>query len=442
MRNVLSLMVFIAVLGIPVSGQESEKDRWLEDFDIAATRFEKNFAQLLRLRGIEAARPERISVARSLCPLLAYYPDGTAGLVFYYHEGATLKIWVLDDDGIEAFARRDITADELVGVDAMLKSSLYVESLQASRAPRLRGEVPTPPRPVVPRDLEESLRLATEVLLPPDVGRAISTKRHLIIVPVLNIGTVPFAILKPFGDGAFLIDRMSLSIAPSLSDVYVSLDRYRNRFRESPRVAFTSDNPLIVGNPLFPQESDWALPQLPGAELEALSVARTIGGRGPLVGDSATESRVLSGIEDADFLYFATHGVASAVEPLDRSFLAFASDDGKSGFLTAREIQQTRLRADIAVLSACQTGLGDVHDAGIIGLSRAFQLAGVPHVVMSLWNVYDDATRELMELFIAELKAGGDFFPADSLRAAMRRLREKRPDPGEWASFVVFGIPY
>jgi len=442
MRTLVCSMVFIAVLALRVSGQASEKDRWLEDFDLAATRFEKNFAQLLHTRGVETTQPGRSWVAAHLCPLLGYYPPGAAGLIFYFHEAGTLKIWVLDDNGVEGFARREISVEELVGLEAMLKDSLFVESLQASRAPRRRGEAPVLRRTAVPRDLEESIRIATEVLLPPAVGRAISTKRHLIVVHVLNIGTIPFAILKPFGDGTFLVDRMSLSIAPSLSDVTVSLDRNAARFHESRRAAFTFDNPLIVGNPLFPQESEWALPQLPGAELEARSVAQAVGGGGPLVGGSATESRVLSGIGDADFLYFATHGVASAIEPLDRSFLAFASGDGKSGFLTAREIQQTKLRADIAVLSACQTGLGNVHDAGIIGLSRAFQLAGVPHVIMSLWSVYDDATRELMELFIGELKAGGDFFPAGALQAAMRRLREKRQDPAEWACFVVFGIPY
>jgi CHAT domain-containing protein len=105
---------------------------------------------------------------------------------------------------------------------------------------------------------------------------------------------------------------------------------------------------------------------------------------------------------------------------------------------TAREIQQTRLSARLAVLSACQTGLGKAHDAGIIGLARAFQLAGVPRVVMSLWSVYDDATAELMQAFARHLRAHA---PAEALRQAMLEVKRHRPDPTEWASFVIFGTP-
>jgi len=441
-HTMAAALLLLAVPVLPIRGQEAGKDRWLADLDAAAATYEKDFAQLLLLRGIEPAEPGSGGAARYIWPLLSYYPRGAVGLVFYCHENDTLSMWVLGDDGIEAFAQRDISADDLVGLEAVVKGALSVESIQASRAPRPRGLVTVSCRPAAARTLEDAIRLATDVLLPPAVGRAIAAKRHLVIVPVLNIGTIPFAILKPFGNDTSLVDRMSVSIAPSLSDVFVSLNRNRYRFGESQRAAFDFESPLVVGNPLYPQQSDWELPPLPGAEREARSVAATIGSCEPLIGRSATESRVRSLIEGADFLYFATHGVASAVEPLDRSFLALASDDGTSGFLTAREIQQARLRADIAVLSACQTGLGDVQDAGIIGLARAFQLAGVQHVIMSLWSVYDDATRELMELFVGELRSGSDFFPAGALRAAMLRLRQRRPDPAAWASFVTFGMPY
>jgi CHAT domain-containing protein len=113
-----------------------------------------------------------------------------------------------------------------------------------------------------------------------------------------------------------------------------------------------------------------------------------------------------------------------------------AGDEGK---WTAKEIQGLDLKAQIAILSACQTGLGKVHDAGIIGLARAFQLAGTPRVVMSLWNVSDEATRKLMVFLVSYLKNG--VVPAEALRRAMVAYKKQEPDPAKWASFILFGTP-
>jgi hypothetical protein len=123
---------------------------------------------------------------------------------------------------------------------------------------------------------------------------------------------------------------------------------------------------------------------------------------------------------------------------MDGSFLALGGSDAASSRWTARAILSSPLGARLAVLSACQTGLGRTVDAGMIGLARAFQLAGVPRVVMSLWSVSDAATAELMRDFVGRLAAAS---PEDALRAAMLSLRAHRPDPAEWAPFVLFGSP-
>jgi len=94
--------------------------------------------------------------------------------------------------------------------------------------------------------------------------------------------------------------------------------------------------------------------------------------------------------------------------------------------------------AKIAVLSACQSGLGKTHDAGVIGLARAFQLAGAPRVVMSLWKVEDAATNELMLTFVKRMK---DNVPSEALRLAMMEVRQKHSEPSQWAPFVLFGTP-
>jgi CHAT domain-containing protein len=123
---------------------------------------------------------------------------------------------------------------------------------------------------------------------------------------------------------------------------------------------------------------------------------------------------------------------------LNGSFIALAGDPARSRW-SALEIQRTRFRARLAVLSAGQTGLGGTHDAGVIGLARGFQISGVPRVVVSLWNVDDSATADLMQTFVQELAARP---PADALRQAMLRTRRAFPEPLQWASFTLFGTPW
>lgn len=87
--------------------------------------------------------------------------------------------------------------------------------------------------------------------------------------------------------------------------------------------------------------------------------------------------------------------------------------------LAAKEIQNLSLRqARLVVLSACQTGLGKIEDAGIIGLARAFKIAGAGEVVVSLWNVDDKVTAELMTSFI-KIYLEGKSNASDALRASM-----------------------
>jgi CHAT domain-containing protein len=92
------------------------------------------------------------------------------------------------------------------------------------------------------------------------------------------------------------------------------------------------------------------------------------------------------------------------------------------------------------VLSACNTGLGEVHPGeGVFGLRRAFVLAGARTLVMSLWRVPDEPTWELMEEFYRRVLAGRG--RADALREAQRAVRSKYPDPYSWGAFICQGDP-
>jgi CHAT domain-containing protein len=106
--------------------------------------------------------------------------------------------------------------------------------------------------------------------------------------------------------------------------------------------------------------------------------------------------------------------------------------------LTASEIADLKLKADLVVLSACSTGKGDITGDGVIGLSRSLFLAGVPSVMVSLWDVDDAATATLMTAFYRNWQSG-KLNKAQSLRQAMLETRKSFPDPSLWAAFNLVG---
>ena len=116
-------------------------------------------------------------------------------------------------------------------------------------------------------------------------------------------------------------------------------------------------------------------------------------------------------------------------------------EEAEDGLLTAEDVSGLDLLAtELVVLSACETGLGEVRTGeGVFGLQRAFTLAGARTLVMSLWSVPDEATRELMEEFYRRILAGEG--RADALRHAQLKLRQKYPDPYFWGAFICQGDP-
>ena len=111
-------------------------------------------------------------------------------------------------------------------------------------------------------------------------------------------------------------------------------------------------------------------------------------------------------------------------------------DGVDDGVLTAQEVAQLDLRGlDLLVLSACQTGLGEITGDGVFGLQRGFKKAGAKSILMSLWNVNDNATHLLMTEFYRGWTSGMTIYAA--LRQAQSVVKEKYPDPKYWAAFIL-----
>jgi len=190
---------------------------------------------------------------------------------------------------------------------------------------------------------------------------------------------------------------------------------------------------------------DGKLEPLPEAEEEVKALGRLYGASRSkvYVGAEAREDRVKSEASRARILHFATHGILNNALPM-YSHLALADGGaGEDGLLEAWELMQLDLRADLVVLSACETARGRIGAGeGMIGFSWAMFLAGVPSIVVSQWKVETAATRDLMVNFHRNLIATKSKpTKAEALRQAALKLM-KTPEtshPFYWAGFVLVG---
>jgi CHAT domain-containing protein len=196
-------------------------------------------------------------------------------------------------------------------------------------------------------------------------------------------------------------------------------------------------------------------PDLPGTKREVQRLARSAGsGTTVLTGENANETALRTrsgqgGLAQYRRVHFATHGIAVPEAP-ELSALVLsqvgASDSlaAKDGYLTMEEIADLKMKADVAVLSACQTGLGRiVAGEGVVSLSHAFLRAGANATLVSQWKVLDKSTRQFMTAVYKRAKNEEMSF-AEAVTETKRAFiageyGEKNTDPLRWAPFVYYG---
>lgn len=370
-------------------------------------------------------------------------PQPEFALLFYHFENDTLYHWLFNHTQLEATASVPLKVDSLITLENTLKFSLSIdERLNVSRSV-IKNE-----RKKYRLKTNQSIPLCSQLLFPPTIRQALIGKKYLIILPILNLSSFPFALLKPWGEEkGMLIDSMSYSFAHNFTQFFQSVETnamgYDQNYRAGKNeIQFTVKDPIVCGNPSFTDQCNNRLKSLPGAEKEAMGVGKYLNTR-VLIGEAARKDSVVSKMRSSNFIYLSTHGWADPESPLDSSFIALYQPGG-CGFLTPREIQTMSLEnKPIVILSACQTGLGMIHEAGIVGLARGFLKAGAQSVIMSLWDVNDQETEKLMSLFVQELKTPHPFFPAEHWRqAVLKYKREGKKAMINWSAFQSFGVPY
>ncbi len=245
-------------------------------------------------------------------------------------------------------------------------------------------------------------------------------KRNLIIVPDGVLWELPFqALIK--SDERYLLDWAAISYAPSLSAFEEMLKAKGQR-----RSSSASVDLVAMGN-----------------SNEVQDIAQVYGNNVRIYkGPEARESQFKAIGADAKVVHLAAHAIADNTSPL-YSYLLMAKEDpasGDDGLLEAWELQRMNLRAELVVLSACETARGRVaRGEGIIGLSWSLLLSGVPTTVLSQWKVESDSTSKLMVAFHRYRKSG--LKDPEALRRAALDLKRNSTyaHPFYWAPFIVIG---
>ena len=266
---------------------------------------------------------------------------------------------------------------------------------------------------------------------------------RVIFIPQKSLFVVPFPALID-ADGKYLIEKHTILTAPAIQVLQLTNQQ---------RKQVLGDKVLVVGNPTMPSipleigEKPEQLPPLPGAQKEALAIAKLLKTTA-ITGNQATKSSIVQQMLKSRIIHLATHGLlddfkglgvpgAIALAPDPPSSLSKEQQSGINGLLTADEILDLKLNAELVVLSACDTGRGKITGDGVIGLSRSLITAGVSSVIVSLWSVPDEPTASLMSEFYQNIQKNPD--KAQALRQAMLTTMKEYPEPKNWAAFTLIG---
>jgi CHAT domain-containing protein/tetratricopeptide (TPR) repeat protein len=386
----------------------------------------------------------------------------------------TLFTWLLRADGaLTLLPPRRVSGTTVSSLVAVVRDGLDVDGSRSAALDPDEFATEDPGTSARPRtgpasrrsaarraSADSALRELARLLLPSVLTTAIAPGAEMVVVPSGGLGTVPFAAL-PMATRTGATQALGLSYAVRYAPSFAALRAAESRpssLASAPgvgRASRATARALVVGNPTMPMvySGRWGtrskMSDLPGAAAEGRAVALRLGAEF-LTGGAATETVVRARLSDAPIIHLATHGLAYGSEAkARRSFVALAADSANDGYLTVAELLDGSirpLRADLVVLSACETGLGSTTvSEGTVGLQRAFLARGARSLLVSLWNVDDAATRLLIERFYMHWLGAEGVSPVISEPEALRRAQAdvaKDPryqSPRYWAAFQLVG---
>ena len=266
---------------------------------------------------------------------------------------------------------------------------------------------------------------------------------QLIIIPDASIGSIPFEALvyeksefNTVKDNVYLINKYA-----------VGYDYAATLFVNKAKNATASNKSgILLAAPVTFESNGQYLQQLPDSKKEIDEIEKLFSNAKmkavSSTGSEASEDMIKSiSLSDFQFIHLATHGIVNQSKPeLSRVFLC--PGEQEDGSLYSGEIYNLKFNANLVTLSACETGLGQIAKGeGIVGLSRALQYAGAQNLIVSLWQVADQSTADLMIEFYNHSLNDSQQGYADDLRAAKLSLLRSQDyyNPYFWAPFILIG---
>ena len=276
--------------------------------------------------------------------------------------------------------------------------------------------------------------------------------KDLIIVPDGELLYIPFDVLltsNPKMTGLdyrslpYLIKDHAINYAPSATIMFGRKEKHEQQSVDLAAFAPTYDKSYKYRNLVFGNtDSVMTLFPIPGALEEVNRVSKIYKGD-VIIGQMASEARFKAEAPNYNILHLSTHTIIDNENPMYSKLVFTPGKDKKEdGMLNTYELFNMNLHAELAILSACNTGYGKmVLGEGILSIARGFFYAGVPSVVMTLWSVEDNSSAELMELFYKHLNKG---LPKDeALRQAkldyLNQSDQLTAFPYYWAGYVNIG---
>ena len=372
---------------------------------------------------------------------LAVYSVGIDPLPTTLRTNRQLFIWIVQPTGKIEFRTVDLSLQQssLVALVNLTRQAIGARGRRATLIVKSSPDAERISRNQQTQQLQQLHKLLIDPiasLLPTDPNQ------RVIFIPQGELFLVPFPALQD-AKGTALIEQHTILTAPSIQ----VLDLTRQAAAQKSRGSGSQQQAaLVVGNPTMPKVRTQVggdleqLSNLAGAETEADAIATLLKTK-PIIGKQATKAAIVKQMMNARMIHLATHGLLDDFKGLGVPGAIALAPDGtgkdNDGLLTADEILDLKLNADLVVLSACDTGRGRITGDGVIGLSRSLITAGVPSIIVSLWKVPDASTAFLMTEFYRNLQQQPD--KAQALRQAMQATKKKYPDPLDWAAFTLIG---
>jgi CHAT domain-containing protein/lipopolysaccharide biosynthesis regulator YciM len=306
-------------------------------------------------------------------------------------------------------------------------------------------------------DFRQPARELFDLLLKP-AAPELKGKTSLIILPDGVLWDLPFQALQS-AEGHYLVEDHAISYSHSLM-VLREMMKSRQRLVTGKATGAASTATLLAfGNPALNQRSavkgqgallDAGLGPLPETEKQVTRLAQLYGQSRSRIytGAEAREGRAKAEAGNYRLLQFATHAVLDDTNPMySHVLLSQTGEQNEDGRLEAWEMMNLNLRAEMVVLSACETARGRVNPGeGVVGMTWALFIAGSPVTVVSQWKVDSASTTQLMLEFHSQIRASEQrqrtqHTKAEALRQAALKLMktEEYRHPFYWAGFVVVG---